>query len=84
MCVRVYMYGFVCEGPNIVTNLYIEEPVRIIDCMDRTLRNRTIPYVRVLWRDRKWTDATWEPKYVMQQKYPELFSGMRNFEDEIS
>ena len=27
---------------------YIEEPVRIIDRMDRTLRNRTIPYVKVL------------------------------------
>jgi len=27
---------------------YIKEPVRIIDPMDRTLRNRTMPYVKVL------------------------------------
>jgi len=54
---------------------YIEEPVRIIDRMDRTLRNRTIPYVKVPWRHHKSTNATWEPERIMQQKYPELFSG---------
>jgi len=64
------------EPPQLKENLtYIKEPVRIIHLMDRTLRNRTIPYVKVLWRHHKSTDATWEPEHIMQQKYPELFSG---------
>jgi len=63
---------------------YVEEPVEIIDRMDRALRTRTIPYVKVLWKHHGSTDATWELEHVMQQKYPELFSGMWNFEDEIS
>jgi len=53
---------------------YIEEPVEIIDHMDRTSRNRTIPYVKVLWKHHRSVDATWEPKHVMREKYPELFS----------
>jgi len=55
---------------------YVEEPVKIIDRMDRVLRNRTIPYVKVLWRHHSSTDATWELEHVMQQKYPELFPSM--------
>jgi len=55
---------------------YIEEPIKIVDRMDRVLRNRTIPYVKVLWKHHGSTDATWEPEHIMQQKYPELFPGM--------
>ena len=54
---------------------YTEKSMRIIDRMNRVLRNRTIPYVKVLWRHHKSTDASWEPEHVMQQKYPELLSG---------
>jgi len=56
--------------------IYVEELVKIIDRMDRALRNRTIPYVKVLWKLHKTTDATWEPEHIIYQKYPELFSGM--------
>ena len=55
---------------------YVEEPLKIVDRMDRVLRNRTIPYVKVLWKHHGSADATWELEHVMQQKYPELFLGM--------
>jgi len=29
---------------------YVEEPIRILEGRDRTLRNRTIPFVKVLWK----------------------------------
>jgi len=55
------------EPPQLKENLtYVEEPVKIIDRMDQVLRNRTIPYVKVLWRHHGLTDATWEPEHVMQ------------------
>ena len=55
---------------------YVEEPIGIVDRMDRVLRNRTIPYVKLLWKHHGSIDATWELEHVMQQKYPELFLGM--------
>ena len=45
---------------------YIEEPVRIIDRMDRNLRNRTIPFVKMLLKNHKSADATWEPEHIVQ------------------
>ena len=62
------------ESLQLKENL-IEELVRIIDRMDRVMRNRTIAYAKVLSRHHKSTDATWEPEHIVQQKYPELFSG---------
>jgi len=52
---------------------YVKEPDRIIDRKDRVLRNRAIPFVKVLWKHRQTADATWEPKTKMRQKYPHLF-----------
>jgi len=34
--------------------------------MNRPLRTRTIPYVKVLWKHHGSTDATWELEHVMQ------------------
>ena len=52
---------------------YIEESIRILERMDRTLRNKTIPFVKVLWRHHKSADATWEPEQAVREKYPRLF-----------
>jgi len=41
---------------------YLEEPVRILDRMKRILQNRTIPYVKVLWKHHQIADGTWEPE----------------------
>ena len=55
-----------------VTN--IEEPVKILGRMERTLRNKTISFVKALCKHHKLVDATWEPEHIMRAKYPELFS----------
>jgi len=52
---------------------YLEQPVRIIDFQDRQLRNRRIPQVKVLWRNQKVEEATWEREDEMREKYPHLF-----------
>jgi len=52
---------------------YMEELIRILEQMDRTLRNKTIPFVKVLWKHHKSADATWEPEQAMREKYPRLF-----------
>jgi len=62
------------EPLQIKLNLtYIEQPVRILERMDRVLRKKTIPFVKVLWRHHKSADATWEPEQAMREKYPKLF-----------
>jgi len=51
---------------------YIEELIRILERMDQTLRNKTIPFVKVPWKHHKSADATWEPELAMRAKYPRL------------
>jgi len=52
---------------------YEEVPVRILDRQDRVLRNKMVPLVKVLWWNHKVEEATWELKFAMRQKYPQLF-----------
>jgi len=51
----------------------MEEPIQIIDRKDRVLRNRVIPFVKILWKHHQLVDATWEPESEIRQKYPQLF-----------
>ena len=53
---------------------YEEKPVQILDRKDKVLRNRTVPLVKVLWRNSKSKEATWELESDMQARYPELFA----------
>ena len=53
---------------------YVEEPAQIIGRKDRVLRNRVIPFVKVLWKHHQTADATWEPETEMRLKYPHLFT----------
>ncbi|KAL5572668.1 hypothetical protein UlMin_022265 [Ulmus minor] len=50
-----------------------EKPVRILDHKIKTLRNKEIPLVKVLWRNQKMEEATWEREDEMKASYPELF-----------
>ena len=52
---------------------YVEQPIRILDFQVRELRNRRIPQVKVLWRNQKVEEATWEREDEIQNKYPHLF-----------
>jgi len=53
---------------------YIEEPIGILEIKEKTLRNRTIPYVKVLWKHHRAAEATWELERKMQEKCPTLFN----------
>ena len=50
-----------------------EKPVRILDHKTKTLRYKEIPLVKVLWRNQKMEEATWEREDEMKTSYPELF-----------
>ena len=53
---------------------YEEEPVEILTREVKELRNKKIPLVKVLWRNHKTEEATWESKETMRQQYPQLFN----------
>ncbi|KAL5564721.1 hypothetical protein UlMin_027885 [Ulmus minor] len=52
---------------------YEEQPVQILDRKEKTLRTKAIPLVKVLWRNHKVEEATWEREDEMMVKYPHLF-----------
>nr|CAD1831713.1 unnamed protein product [Ananas comosus var. bracteatus] len=51
-----------------------EHPVRILAREVKRLRNREIPYVKILWSNHEEREATWELESAMQERYPYLFS----------
>ena len=53
---------------------YVEEPIRILEKTEKKLKNRSIPYVKVLWKHHKVAEATWELESKMREKYLALFS----------
>ncbi|KAL4326156.1 hypothetical protein GQ457_11G030770 [Hibiscus cannabinus] len=52
---------------------YEEEPVQILDWEVKRLRNKNVSLVKVLWRNQKVEEATWEPEETMRAQYPYLF-----------
>ena len=52
---------------------YEEQPVQILDRKDKVLQSKTIALVKVLWRNDKVEEATWELESDMRDWYPELF-----------
>jgi hypothetical protein len=64
---------------------YEEVPIEILDRKEHMLRTKSIPLVKVLWRNHALKEASWEREDIMQSRYPDLFhnQGMYNFEDEI-
>jgi hypothetical protein len=52
---------------------YVEEPVKIVDKKEQVLRTKTIPIVKVLWRNHGVEEASWEAKHNMQSCYPHWF-----------
>ena len=53
---------------------YVEQPVKILDCQEKTLRNKKVVLVKVLWRNPKVEESTWELERDMLDRYPHLFS----------
>ncbi|KAL0536812.1 hypothetical protein IC582_025774 [Cucumis melo] len=52
---------------------YVEQPVEVLAREVKTLRNKEIPLVKVLWRNHLVEEATWEREDDMRSRYPELF-----------
>ncbi|KAL0556775.1 hypothetical protein IC582_005291 [Cucumis melo] len=52
---------------------YVEQPVEVLAREVKTLRNKEIPLVKVLWRNHRLEEATWEREDDMRSRYPELF-----------
>ncbi|VFQ90347.1 unnamed protein product [Cuscuta campestris] len=52
---------------------YEEEPVQILSRETKVLRNKTVPLVKVLWRNHSSEEATWETEESMRVLYPQLF-----------
>lgn len=52
---------------------YEEQPIQIIDRKEKVLRNKIIPLVKVLWRNQRITEATWETEGDIRTRYPYLF-----------
>ena len=61
---------------------YEEGPVEILAREMKEFHNKRIPLVKVLWRNHKTEEATWESEEVMRHQYPQLFNE-GNFKDEI-
>ena len=53
---------------------YVEQPVEILDRKEKALRNKIVPLVKVLWRNPRVEEATWELESEMLNKYPHLFT----------
>ncbi|GAV59945.1 Chromo domain-containing protein [Cephalotus follicularis] len=52
---------------------YNEQPVEILDYKEQVLRTKTIPLVKVLWKNHEVEEATWESEDAMRQENPHLF-----------
>ncbi|KAA0041238.1 pol protein [Cucumis melo var. makuwa] len=52
---------------------YTEQPIEVLAREVKMLRNREIPFVKVLWRNHRVEEATWEREDDMRSRYPELF-----------
>ncbi|KAL0541130.1 hypothetical protein IC582_021167 [Cucumis melo] len=52
---------------------YTEQPIEVLAREVKTLRNKEIPLVKVLWRNHRVEEATWEREDDMRSRYPELF-----------
>nr|GEU85573.1 hypothetical protein [Tanacetum cinerariifolium] len=49
---------------------YVEEPEAILDRKDRVMRKKTIPFVKILWRNHPEREATWETEESIWTSYP--------------
>ncbi|XP_021767759.1 uncharacterized protein LOC110732152 [Chenopodium quinoa] len=53
---------------------YEERPVKILDSKVRSIRNKDVSIVKVLWSNQKTKEATWETEADMRKRYLELFT----------
>jgi hypothetical protein len=52
---------------------YVKELVKIVDKKEQMLRTKTIPIIKLLWRNHGVEEALWEAEHDMWSHYPHLF-----------
>ena len=52
----------------------VKRLVCILDRKEQKLRRKTIPLVRVQWKEGAPGESTWELEDAMRKKHPELFN----------
>ncbi|KAK9050757.1 hypothetical protein SSX86_030273 [Deinandra increscens subsp. villosa] len=52
---------------------YEEEPEAILDRQERVMRRKSIPFVKILWKNHSEREATWETEQMIRLQYPALF-----------
>ncbi|KAF3667554.1 hypothetical protein FXO38_08528 [Capsicum annuum] len=62
---------------------YEEEPVAIMDPQVQKLRRKKITSVKVLWKNEKAEEATWEPEDDKRARYPNLFETVDDDSEEL-
>ena len=50
--------------PNLT---YEEKLIRVLDRKEQVLRNKVIPYVKILWRNGGLEESTWESEAFMRR-----------------
>ncbi|GJR67621.1 putative reverse transcriptase domain-containing protein [Tanacetum coccineum] len=53
---------------------FVEEPVGIMDCKVKRLKQIRIPIIKDRWNSRRGPDFTWEREDQFRKKYPHLFT----------
>ncbi|GJU41542.1 putative reverse transcriptase domain-containing protein [Tanacetum coccineum] len=53
---------------------FVEEPVEIMDCEVKRLKQSRAPIIKVRWNSRRGPEFTWERKDQFRKKYPHLFT----------
>nr|GFB32602.1 putative nucleotidyltransferase, ribonuclease H [Tanacetum cinerariifolium] len=58
---------------------FAEEPEAILDHQERVMRKKTIPLIKVLWKNHPEREATWENEEMIRTDYPHFFSRFGTF-----
>ena len=72
------------EPLDIQPNLsYVEQPVQVLDRQEKVLRNKSIALVKVLWRNSRVEDLTWELESKCSKSILNYLVLRRDSEDRI-
>ncbi|XP_031254745.1 uncharacterized protein LOC116112764 [Pistacia vera] len=77
LCKYIYDPSHVLQAEEVNLKeklIYEVRPVQILERKIKEFRNKSIPLVKVLWRNHKVEEATWEVKQDMRDRYLELFA----------
>ena len=67
---HVVEYQLLDIRPNLT---YEERPIRVLDQKEQVLKNKVIPFVKILWCNGGLEESTWESEAFIHRQYPQLF-----------